>query len=171
LVSPARAGDDERLLRRGRGSVDFDRVERARIFLDTFPRSPLRPAALLLLGEAAGAAAARLSRDAARRLDAREMEAAGAPAHSYFLNFNGLLTCLTGDYLGPMAKRGQGPKVKDALRHDVGQLLALHGEMLGLRSRLEELRTRSLRVRRPAGVAAQPPLFRNDLLEEGMWAW
>lgn len=90
LSAPARAGDDERLLRLLRGSEDFDRIERARIFLDTFPRSPLRPAALLLLAEAAEAAAARLSRDAARRLDAREMEAGGAPAHSYFLNFNGL---------------------------------------------------------------------------------
>ena len=90
LASPARAGDDERLLRLLRGSEDFDRVERARIFLDAFPRSPLRPAVLLLLAESAEAAAARLSRDAARRLDAREMEAGGAPAHSYFLNYNGL---------------------------------------------------------------------------------
>lgn len=90
LAAPARAGDDERLLRLVRGSEEFDRVERARIFLDTFPRSPLRPAVLLLLGEEAEAAAARLSRDAARRLDAREMEAGGAPAHTYFLNFNGL---------------------------------------------------------------------------------
>jgi hypothetical protein len=90
VFAPGRAGDDERLLRLVRGSQDFDRVERARIFLDTFPRSPLRPAALLLLGEAAEEAAARLSRDAARRLDAREMEAGGAPAHTYFLNFNGL---------------------------------------------------------------------------------
>ena len=78
------------VLRLVRGSVEFDRVERARIFLDTFARSPLRPAALRLLAESAESAAARLSRDAARRLDAREMEAGGAPAHTYFLNFNGL---------------------------------------------------------------------------------
>lgn len=90
LAAPARAGDDVRALRLARGSEEFDRVERARIFLDTFARSPLRPAALLLLAESAEAAAARLSRDAARRLDAREMEAGGAPVHSYFLNFNGL---------------------------------------------------------------------------------
>ena len=90
LAAPARAGDDERLLRLLRGSEDFDRIERARIFLDTFPRSPLRPAVLALLGEAAEAAAERLSRDSARRLDAREMEAGGAPLHSYYLNFNGL---------------------------------------------------------------------------------
>lgn len=90
LVSPARPGDDARLLRLARGSEDFDRVERARIFLETFPRSPLRPAALLLLAEAAEEAAARLTRDAARRLDAGEMEAGGAPLKSYYLNFNGL---------------------------------------------------------------------------------
>ncbi len=90
VFAPARAGDDERLLRLVRGSREFDRVERARIFLDTFPRSPHRPAVLLLLAEAAEEAASRLSRDAARRLDAREMEAGGAPTHTYFLNFNGL---------------------------------------------------------------------------------
>ncbi|HEX5707209.1 MAG TPA: hypothetical protein VFX96_07935 [Pyrinomonadaceae bacterium] len=90
LVRPTRAGDDARLLRLARGSEEFDRVERAAIFLETFPRSPLRPAALLLLGDAASDAAARLSRDAARRLDEREMAAGGAPAHTYFLGYNGL---------------------------------------------------------------------------------
>lgn len=90
LVSASRAGDDTRLLRLVRGSAEFDRVERVRIFLETFPRSTLRPAALLLLGEAAEEAAAKLSRDAARRLDAAEMEAGGAPLKSYYLSFNGL---------------------------------------------------------------------------------
>ena len=90
LVAPARAGEDARLLRLARGSEGFDRVGRAALFLELFPRSPLRPAALLLLGDAAEAAAARLSRDAAARLDAREMEAGGAPLHTYFLNYSGL---------------------------------------------------------------------------------
>jgi hypothetical protein len=90
FVSPSQAGDDERLLRLVRGSSEFDRVERARIFLETFPRSNLRPAVLLLFGEAAEEAADRLSREAARRLDAGEMEAGGAPLKSYFMNFNGL---------------------------------------------------------------------------------
>lgn len=90
VVSPARAGDDARLLRLTRGSEEFDRIERARIFLETFPRSTLRPAALLLLAEAAEEAATRLTRDASRRLDAGEMEAGGAPFKSYYLNFNGL---------------------------------------------------------------------------------
>lgn len=90
LVRPWVAGEDARLLRLVRGSEDFDRLARAHIFLDAFPRSTLRPAALLDFGDAAEAAAARLSREAARRLDAREMEAGGAPPASYFLNFNGL---------------------------------------------------------------------------------
>lgn len=90
VVSASRAGDDARLLRLVRGSSDFDRVERAALFLETFPRSAHRPAVLLLLGESADEAAQRLTREAARRLDAREMEAGGAPAHSYFLNYSGL---------------------------------------------------------------------------------
>ncbi|HJQ35479.1 MAG TPA: hypothetical protein VJ866_25225 [Pyrinomonadaceae bacterium] len=90
LVRPTRAGDDARLLRLIQGSEDFDRLSRARIFLETFPRSALRPAALLILGDAAEEAATKLSREAQRRLDAREMEAGGAPLASYFLNYNGL---------------------------------------------------------------------------------
>lgn len=90
VVSPGREDDDERLLRLIRGSGDFDRVARARIFLDLFPRSPSRPEVLMLFGEAAEAAANRLSRDAVRRLDEREMTASGAPQFSYFLNYSGL---------------------------------------------------------------------------------
>ncbi len=90
VVSPGKADDDKRLLRLIRGSDDYDRVVRARIFLDLFPRSPARPEVLMIYGEAAEAAAMRLSRDAARRLDEREMTANGAPVFSYFLNYNGL---------------------------------------------------------------------------------
>jgi hypothetical protein len=90
IVSPGRSGDDERLLRLIRGSDDFDRVVRARIFLDLFPRSGARPQVLLIYAEAAEAAATKLSRDAARRLNEREMAAGGAPLYSYFLNYNGL---------------------------------------------------------------------------------
>lgn len=90
LVSPSRTGDDQRLLRLIRGSQDFDRLARARIFLDTYPSSPLRPAVLLLFGATAADAADKLSRDASRRLDEREMVAGGAPAHSYFMNYTGL---------------------------------------------------------------------------------
>ena len=90
VVRPSRAGDDARLLRLIQGSAEFDRLARARIFLDSVPRSALRPSVLRLLGEAAEEAAERLSREALRRLDPREMEAGGAPAVSYFLNYNGL---------------------------------------------------------------------------------
>ncbi|MCA1555470.1 MAG: hypothetical protein LC747_02150, partial [Acidobacteria bacterium] len=89
-VSPARAADDEKLMRLIRGSEEFDRIARARIFLDNFQRSPLRPAVLLLFGDGVEQAAAKLSRDAVRRLDEREMAAGGAPIDSYFLNFNEL---------------------------------------------------------------------------------
>ncbi|HEX8774308.1 MAG TPA: hypothetical protein VF735_12085 [Pyrinomonadaceae bacterium] len=90
VAAPARAEDDERLLRLIRASEDFDRIARARIFLDLFQRSPARPAVLMIYAEAAEAAANRLSRDAARRLDEREMAANGAPVFSYFLSYNGL---------------------------------------------------------------------------------
>jgi len=90
VVSTLRKGDDERLLHLIQNSEDFDRVVRARIFLDVFPRSPMRPAVLMLYGEAAEKAAARLSRDASRRLDEKEMLAGGAPVFTYFLNYNGL---------------------------------------------------------------------------------
>jgi hypothetical protein len=90
VASPARAGDDEKLLSLIRGSEEFDRIARARIFLDNFPRSPLRPVVLLLYGDEAAEVAAKLSRDAVRRLDEREMAAGGAPLESYFLNFNEL---------------------------------------------------------------------------------
>lgn len=90
VVRPTRAGDDARLLRLVRGSAEFDRLARARIMLEAFPRSTLRPAALLIFGDAAAEAAERLTREARRRLDPGEMTAGGAPPASYFLNYNGL---------------------------------------------------------------------------------
>ncbi len=90
VVSPARNGDDERLLRLIRGSEEFDRLARARIFLDNFTRSPLRPAVLLLYGETAEEAAAKVTREAQRRLDEREMTAGGAPVASYYMNYSGV---------------------------------------------------------------------------------
>jgi hypothetical protein len=90
VVSPTRAGDDARLLRLIKASEDFDRIARARIFLDYFRLSELRPEALLIYAFAAEEAAVHLSRDAYRRLDAGEMNAGGAPVFSYFLNYNGL---------------------------------------------------------------------------------
>lgn len=87
VASPSRAGDDQRLLRLIRASSGFDRIARSRIFLDHFPRSPLRPEVLLLLGDTAEEVAVRLSTDAARRLK----EGLGdAPEFSYYLNHTGL---------------------------------------------------------------------------------
>jgi hypothetical protein len=90
VVSPWRSGDDARLLRLIKGSQDFDRVVRARIFLDNFKLSEFRPQVLMIFAEAGEDAANHLSRDALRRLDQQEMKGGGAPGFSYFLNFNGL---------------------------------------------------------------------------------
>jgi hypothetical protein len=87
VVSPARIGDDDRLLRLIQTSSGFDRVARCRIFLDQFRRSPLRPTVLLLLGNTAEDIAARLSDQARRKLNPDLTE---APEFSYFLNYSGL---------------------------------------------------------------------------------
>src|SRR4029079_5713229 len=87
VVSPSRSGDDRRLLMVIQQSTGFDRIARARIFLDHFPRSPLRPEVLLLLGDTAESLAEKLSRDAARRL---EQDLGDAPEFSYFLNYPAL---------------------------------------------------------------------------------
>jgi hypothetical protein len=90
LVSPARAGDDERLMRLIKASEDFDRLARARIFLDNFATSTHRPEVLMIYCQTAEDIAGHLSREAARRLDGKEMNAGGAPLFTYFLNYNGL---------------------------------------------------------------------------------
>jgi uncharacterized protein YgiM (DUF1202 family) len=90
IVSTRVSGDDARLARLIRASYDWDRIVRAHIFLDTFKDSHSRAEILLLLGDAAETAAARLSSEAVRRLDAHDAGAADAPEFSYFLNFNGL---------------------------------------------------------------------------------
>jgi hypothetical protein len=90
VVSTVRKGDDERLLTLIKASKEFDRLTRAEIFLEIFSSSPLRPAVLLLLGEAAEDAAQKLTREALRRLDEDEMRANRAPTFSYFMNYNGL---------------------------------------------------------------------------------
>ena len=87
LVSPSRSGDDRRLVEIIRGSQGFDRISRARIFLDHFHRSPLRPTVLLLLGDSAEEAAEKLSKSAARRMNGTTNT---APEFSYYLNYSGL---------------------------------------------------------------------------------
>ena len=87
IVTPSRAGDDRRLLSLIERSEGFDRISRARIFLDYFPRSPLRSEVLLLLGDTAEELAAKLTVDAARRL---KDDLGDAPEFSYYLNYTGL---------------------------------------------------------------------------------
>ena len=86
VVSPSRAGDDRRLLDLIQRSEGFDRISRARIFLDHFPRSPLRPEVLLLLGDTAEDAADKLSKSASRRMN----HFGNAPEFTYYLNYTGL---------------------------------------------------------------------------------
>ena len=87
VVSPSHPGADQRLFTLIERSQDFDRIARARIFLDYFPRSRIRPTVLLLLGDTAEALATKLSADATRRL---KQEHGEAPEFSYFLNYPGL---------------------------------------------------------------------------------
>ena len=87
VVSPTRPNDDRRLLTLIQRSDGFDRLARARIFLDHFTRSPLRAEVLLLLGDTAESLAAKLSQDAARRLND---DLGDAPEFSYYLNYTGL---------------------------------------------------------------------------------
>ncbi len=82
-----RRGDDARLAKLVQSSEGFEQIERARIFLDTFSDSSLRPAILLLTGDLMEETALRLSAEATRRLDRREMAASGAPLHSFYLNY------------------------------------------------------------------------------------
>jgi hypothetical protein len=90
VASPTRLGDEKRFYQLIVASEDFNRIARARIFLDFFPRSAMRPAVLLLYAAAAEAAAEKLTREAARRLVANEGIAGAAPKLSYFLNYSGL---------------------------------------------------------------------------------
>ncbi len=87
IAGKFRRGDDARLANLVQSSEGFEQIERAAIFLDTFGDSPLRPAILLLLGDLMEENALKLSSEAARRLDRREMAASGAPLHSFYLNY------------------------------------------------------------------------------------
>lgn len=90
VVTHTRPGDDARLLKLIKASEEFDAIVRARIFLDYFRASRLRPEVLMIYSLTAEEVAARLSHDARRRLDDNEMLAGGAPLFSYFLNYSGL---------------------------------------------------------------------------------
>ncbi|MDQ6785547.1 MAG: hypothetical protein M3033_01830 [Acidobacteriota bacterium] len=80
-------GDDQRLAKLVQASEGFEQIERAEIFLETFNDSPLRPALLLLFGDLIEDTALKISNDATKKLDRREMAASGAPLHSFYLNY------------------------------------------------------------------------------------
>src|SRR5207237_9617138 len=90
VIAPWRLGDDNRLAHLLEGADEFDRIARARIFFASFAHSALRPKVLLIYGDAAEAAAAKLSREAERRFERRELPAGGAPEFSFYLNYSGL---------------------------------------------------------------------------------
>jgi len=90
VAGKSRPGDDARLARLVQSSEGFEQIERAQIFLETFTDSTLRPAILLLIGDLMEETALKLSAEATRRLDRREMAASGAPLHSFYLNYTAL---------------------------------------------------------------------------------
>jgi hypothetical protein len=93
VVSGTRPGDDRHLLDLIKASRGFDQIARARIFLDVFRRSALRPQVLSLLSNAAEEQAVRLSREASQRLERTIGDAAAlshAPEFTYFMNYSGL---------------------------------------------------------------------------------
>jgi len=90
VVVPWRAGDDARLVRLIESSDEFDRIIRARTFLDVFPQSSLRSKVLAMYGSEAEDVAGKLTRDATRRFTRNELPPNGAPEFSYYLNYNGL---------------------------------------------------------------------------------
>lgn len=82
-----RKDDDIRLVKLIQANEDFEQIQKIKIFLDLFPKSKLRPAVLLLLGDIMEETAQRVTKDASRKLDRREMAASGAPLHSFYLNY------------------------------------------------------------------------------------
>jgi hypothetical protein len=87
IVTKVRRGDDERFARIVQANDGFEQLELAQMFLETFPKSTLRPPILLLYGDLIEEHARKLSTDATKRLVRREMAASAAPLHSYYLNY------------------------------------------------------------------------------------
>lgn len=85
-----RRGDDERLAKLVQATDGFEQIERAALFVENYPNSTLRPAILLLLGDLIEENSGKLSQDATKKLDRREMAATGAPLHSFYLNYPSL---------------------------------------------------------------------------------
>ena len=87
---PWRAGDDRRLLTLIENSDEFDRIARAKTFLDVFPRSPLIPRVLVMYASEADDVAEKLSHDARRRFARDGLPPNGPPEFTYYLNYSGL---------------------------------------------------------------------------------
>ena len=90
LVGTFRKNDDQRLVRLILGSTGFTQIHRASIFLSLFRESQIRPTVLLLFGDLIETHAAEISERAQSNLVRREMAAAQAPVHSFFLNYHEL---------------------------------------------------------------------------------
>jgi len=87
VIGKSRPGDDERMAKFVQSFEGFEQIECAMLFLEIYAKSPLRPSILLLLGDLTEEIALKLSQEATRRLDRREMAASGAPLHSFYLNY------------------------------------------------------------------------------------
>lgn len=90
IAATFRKNDDQRLARLILGSTGYPQVQRSAIFLDLYPDSNIRPTILLLYGDLIEEQAAEISARAAETLNRREMAAASAPLHSFYLNFGDL---------------------------------------------------------------------------------
>jgi hypothetical protein len=85
-----RKNDDFGLVRLIHGSSGFIQIQRCAIFLNLFPTSELRPTILLLFGDRIESLADAISKRAKETLIDREMAAAKAPVHSFYLNYHEL---------------------------------------------------------------------------------
>jgi hypothetical protein len=90
LILPWRKGDDRRLFNLIENSDEFDRIVRAKSFLELFPRSLLASRVLMLYATEAENVAEKLSKEAQRRFARNELPDGGAPEFSYYLNYSGL---------------------------------------------------------------------------------
>jgi hypothetical protein len=87
LVGKFRPGDEVRFARLVQAADGFDQLELVSAFLQLYPTSRFRAPMLLLFGDLLENTAMKLSRDAASRMNRREIAASGAPLHSFYLNF------------------------------------------------------------------------------------
>jgi len=82
--------EDIRIIKLIQASEGVTKIHRAAIFLEVFPDSKLRPSILLLFGDLVERNVAEISARAKAELKQREMAAAGAPIHSFYLNYHEL---------------------------------------------------------------------------------